>query len=239
MQVYSYKQDILKQKTLLGYLSLNTSKMYLNIKQDLHSFSNSKSTKSLKYILQNIWFSAFIHLLIQHSIQIMFIYSYLFRCGDMSAAIPLRVLKKLNNDAKHAFFFFLHAKGITHPSYKVERPYKQNNDTEGGDQLWGASRSHIFSQVSLWSYFFFLFSFYALCLLHFLYLVSQKESFISMKCTSLAMWYWVGCLRSITLLSTQREHLPQSLNSLTALGKCHTNMTSAETCTNNNYSKYS
>lgn len=57
-----------------------------------------------------------------------------------------------------------------------------------------------------------------------------------MKCTSLAMWYWVGCLRSITLLSTQREHLPQSLNSLTALGKCHTNTTSAETCTNNKYS---
>lgn len=82
---------------------------------------------------------------------------------------------------------------------------------KGGGQLWELFLTRIssFSPSPLF-----------ILHLHLLpYPVIYGESFITLKCTNLATWFWVGCLKSTTALFFLSGHLPHNHNSPVAKGK--------------------
>lgn len=87
----------------------------------------------------------------------------------------------------------------------------------GGGQLWGHLLAH--TCVS-W----FCSLPYCLCFPLFPCLVNYGDSFTLMECTRLAMWFWVGCLRFTTRLSSPSLLSPQSQISQGARGEFHTHI---------------
>lgn len=99
--------------------------------------------------------------------------------------------------------------------------WRVETDVKGEVQSWGYLLTLIYSCVSTLPCFFAPPPLYALRLPLFCHLVNYRENFISMQCTSLAMWFSVDCLRYTTPLSSLSGHLPQSPNSPAVKGKFH------------------
>ena len=91
-----------------------------------------------------------------------------------------------------------------------------------GGQLWQHFLTYTYFFASTWSCFCSLLLFFSLHLPLVPHLVNYGESFISMGCRRLGIWFWVGCLRSTTPLSSLSGHSLQSHVSPSAQGKFHT-----------------
>lgn len=106
------------------------------------------------------------------------------------------------------------------PAYKLSNlVWRKVIAVKEGGQLWELLLTHMFA--STWSCLFSLPPLFALLLPLFCHLVNYGEGLILMKCTSLAMWFSVGFLRSTTTLSSLSRHLRLSQSRQAAKGKLH------------------